>query len=171
MRPRSPPAPAELALQLEDDADAYPEDRGELLTEAAHQWRLAGDAARSRRVLDDLIAGGGEDGAVARSSLASDLVEDGADLATYHRDLQRRLSELAERGARRIELVPGTPGGLLDFVTRHRGPRGLRHRHRDMEDLAALGWAMRWPPGRNDRCWCGSDLKDKRCCGSPAPHA
>ncbi|WP_066362114.1 SEC-C domain-containing protein [Herbidospora mongoliensis] len=24
-----------------------------------------------------------------------------------------------------------------------------------------------WPPGRNDSCWCGSDRKYKKCCGSP----
>jgi len=28
--------------------------------------------------------------------------------------------------------------------------------------------AIRWPPGRNEPCWCGSQRKDKRCCG-PAP--
>jgi hypothetical protein len=25
-----------------------------------------------------------------------------------------------------------------------------------------------WPPPRNSRCWCGSDRKYKKCCGSPA---
>jgi tetratricopeptide (TPR) repeat protein len=25
-----------------------------------------------------------------------------------------------------------------------------------------------WPPGRNQRCWCGSDRKYKQCCGSAA---
>jgi tetratricopeptide (TPR) repeat protein len=25
---------------------------------------------------------------------------------------------------------------------------------------------QRWPPGRNDRCWCGSERKYKRCCGA-----
>ncbi|GAB1817461.1 SEC-C domain-containing protein [Herbidospora sp. RD11066] len=24
-----------------------------------------------------------------------------------------------------------------------------------------------WPPGRNDSCWCGSERKYKKCCGSP----
>ena len=28
--------------------------------------------------------------------------------------------------------------------------------------------AIRWPPGRNEPCWCGSQRKYKKCCG-PAP--
>ena len=27
---------------------------------------------------------------------------------------------------------------------------------------------VRWPPGRFDRCWCGSGLRYSRCCGSAA---
>jgi uncharacterized protein YecA (UPF0149 family) len=25
---------------------------------------------------------------------------------------------------------------------------------------------QRWPPGRNEPCWCGSERKCKRCCGA-----
>jgi SEC-C motif len=25
---------------------------------------------------------------------------------------------------------------------------------------------QRWPPGRNEPCWCGSERKYKRCCGA-----
>ena len=28
-----------------------------------------------------------------------------------------------------------------------------------------LGETIAWPPGRNDRCWCGSGRKYKKCCG------
>jgi uncharacterized protein YecA (UPF0149 family) len=31
-------------------------------------------------------------------------------------------------------------------------------------DGARQGWAVLWPPGRNDPCWCGSGEKYKRCC-------
>jgi uncharacterized protein YchJ len=24
-----------------------------------------------------------------------------------------------------------------------------------------------WPPGRNERCWCGSGVKYKKCCAAP----
>ncbi|MFD0542188.1 SEC-C metal-binding domain-containing protein [Streptomyces mexicanus] len=35
-------------------------------------------------------------------------------------------------------------------------------------DLAARGKARPWPPPRNSPCWCGSNCKYKKCCGSPA---
>lgn len=35
---------------------------------------------------------------------------------------------------------------------------------------AALeGRSVPWPPGRNDRCWCGSGRKYKQCCGPVPP--
>jgi hypothetical protein len=30
------------------------------------------------------------------------------------------------------------------------------------------GGGRRWPPGRNEPCWCGSERKYKRCCGALA---
>lgn len=35
-------------------------------------------------------------------------------------------------------------------------------------ELARHGEAIRWPPGRNKACWCGSGLKYKKCCGRTA---
>jgi uncharacterized protein YecA (UPF0149 family) len=39
----------------------------------------------------------------------------------------------------------------------------------------ANGEAIPWPPGRNEPCWCGSQRKYKKCCGTaqaaPMPHA
>lgn len=32
--------------------------------------------------------------------------------------------------------------------------------------LGYLGRTVAWPPGRNDRCWCGSGSKYKKCCGA-----
>ena len=36
---------------------------------------------------------------------------------------------------------------------------------------SAEGHMVAWPPERNERCWCGSQRKYKKCCGasSPAP--
>jgi SEC-C motif-containing protein len=33
------------------------------------------------------------------------------------------------------------------------------------------GAGRRWPPGRNEPCWCGSERKYKRCCGALAMDA
>lgn len=37
-----------------------------------------------------------------------------------------------------------------------------------VDTLAATNRVVEWPPGRNDRCWCGSGTKYKRCCGALA---
>ena len=43
-------------------------------------------------------------------------------------------------------------------------------RSRLAAEIARTGRALRWPPSRNDACWCGSDRKYKKCCG-PTPRA
>lgn len=46
----------EHAEHLERDAAAYPEERAEILLEAAGQWALAGEDERALEVYDDLVA-------------------------------------------------------------------------------------------------------------------
>lgn len=46
----------EHAESLERDAAAYPEERAEILLEAAGQWALAGEDERALEVYDDLVA-------------------------------------------------------------------------------------------------------------------
>ena len=93
------------ALALEAEAEEYPEERGEILMEAAATWRRTGDDARARVLLEGLVADGGEDGCYARMELAAQLL----DLATFMTPLQRarhfgmeeqirrRLSDMRER--------------------------------------------------------------------------
>lgn len=35
-------------------------------------------------------------------------------------------------------------------------------------DMLRLGLATPWPPSRNEMCWCGSQQKYKKCCGTVA---
>lgn len=35
-----------------------------------------------------------------------------------------------------------------------------------VDNLADSNRVVPWPPGRNDRCWCGSGSKYKKCCGA-----
>lgn len=63
------------ALALEAEAEEHPEERGEILMEAAATWRRAGDDARASALLEGLVAGGGEDGCYARVELATQLLE------------------------------------------------------------------------------------------------
>lgn len=46
-------------------------------------------------------------------------------------------------------------------------PTDPRARAGYVEELARLGALVRWPPGRNEPCWCGSGGKYKKCCGIP----
>jgi tetratricopeptide (TPR) repeat protein len=61
---------AVLAGELEAELEQYPEERGEILLEAADQWRRAGDHDRAMALLTDAVALGGEDGGCARVGLA-----------------------------------------------------------------------------------------------------
>lgn len=63
------------------------------------------------------------------------------------------------------------PAGESEFRAgaSRRGTTRADHRsrssyvHSDQREAAA---EQRWPPGRNEPCWCGSERKYKRCCGS-----
>jgi tetratricopeptide (TPR) repeat protein len=65
----------ELATELEADADEYPEERGEILLEAAGAWIRAGRPDRAERLLADVIDAGGEDACDARVELVALLLD------------------------------------------------------------------------------------------------
>lgn len=71
--------PEQLARSLEDDAVRYPEERSEILLEAADAWRRAGGYSRATELLAEIIGTGGEDGCFARYQLAEIHFERGAD--------------------------------------------------------------------------------------------
>jgi hypothetical protein len=71
------------AAALEVEAEEYPDERGEILLEAAVAWREAGRPKRARELLEQLIAGGGEDRCYARFQVADDYFADGADEKAY----------------------------------------------------------------------------------------
>jgi hypothetical protein len=49
-----------------------------------------------------------------------------------------------------------------------REPAERRSRATFVSAEREAGAGRSWPPGRNERCWCGSDRKYKRCCGGVA---
>ena len=65
------------ARALEAEALEYPDQRGEILLEAAAAWRRAGDRERSDALLVELVEAGGEDAGYARFERASGLFADG----------------------------------------------------------------------------------------------
>jgi tetratricopeptide (TPR) repeat protein len=92
------------------------------------------------------------------------------DHAEYCRRLEQRLREAADSGLRRLRIATLRREAFDAWVTAA-GRAG--------EDEAALRASyaaetnrrglevVAWPPGRNERCWCGSGAKYKKCCAAP----
>ncbi len=64
-----------MAAESEADLDRYPDQRGEILLEAAQHWHRAGNHERAIELSTEAIALGGEDGAHARITLAEVLFD------------------------------------------------------------------------------------------------
>jgi outer membrane PBP1 activator LpoA protein len=79
-------ADTKLAEELEADALAHPEERGEILLEAADAWRRAGHRERAVELLTSLAGNGGDSGCSARIQLA-DMYLDAGDAELAHAQL------------------------------------------------------------------------------------
>ncbi|HWE91292.1 MAG TPA: SEC-C metal-binding domain-containing protein [Pseudonocardiaceae bacterium] len=89
-----------------------------------------------------------------------------ADAIMREREADNR--EVSAAGVARITLVPLTVAELTEFATRTGGdPTDSDTRMACMNEIAAIGATISWPPGRNAPCWCGSAVKYKKCCGRP----
>ncbi|MFL6074033.1 MAG: SEC-C metal-binding domain-containing protein [Mycobacteriales bacterium] len=77
--------------------------------------------------------------------------------------LERELATYATEV--RVSVSPFTVDGFLEWAAREgRDPAGGDARAGYAAELAQLGRATPWPPGRNAPCWCGSGVKYKKCC-------
>lgn len=93
----------------------------------------------------------------------------GDDHAEHLRQVERTLRELSEEGAPRLAVGRPTVRGLEAFAEGSGGsPDASDTRSAYAAELARTGQATGWPPPRNGPCWCGSERKYKKCCGSPA---
>jgi tetratricopeptide (TPR) repeat protein len=83
----------------------------------------------------------------------------------YSRELDRRMRDVSAIHGRTPMPVPVRVDGLISF-SKGAGldPDWAETRARYADDHRDE--ALPWPPGRNDRCWCGSDAKYKRHCGA-----
>jgi tetratricopeptide (TPR) repeat protein len=82
------------AAALEAEAEEYPDQRGEILLEAAVAWHRAGRNDRATELLARLVADGGEDACFARFELAQGYFEDGA-VGEGYAELERLAREPA----------------------------------------------------------------------------
>jgi tetratricopeptide (TPR) repeat protein len=93
------------------------------------------------------------------------------DHATYCRRMEGRLRAASEAGMTAIRIAPLRWAEYTAWREENEeegDPAQLRARH--AADLCRDPMrAITWPPGRNERCWCGSGRKYKKCCGVPDP--
>ena len=69
-----------------------------------------------------------------------------------------------------VRVSPLTVDGLVAHGEAHgEAPETAQGRAALAAETARRGHGIPWPPGRNDRCWCGSGRKYKGCCGPVPP--
>jgi tetratricopeptide (TPR) repeat protein len=95
-----------------------------------------------------------------------ELEEDFADADRYCRGIEQHLRELAAASGQRPSVAPLTVKELTTYSESEGfDPAGGGTRARLAAELSRRGQTIPWPPSRNERCWCGSGRKYKRCCG------
>lgn len=96
-----------------------------------------------------------------------DLAEDLFDPARYARRIEEQLRTLHAALGHRPAVAPLVVDEFLGWAAEvGYDPAGADARSTYAAELNRTGRAIRWPPGRNDTCWCGSSRKYKRCCGA-----
>ncbi|MCH0562582.1 MULTISPECIES: SEC-C domain-containing protein [unclassified Streptomyces] len=92
----------------------------------------------------------------------------GDDHAGHLRQVERTLRELSDQGGVRLAVGRATLSGLEAHARAGGGSPGTSAtRSAYAAELARGGEVADWPPPRNGPCWCGSERKYKKCCGSP----
>jgi hypothetical protein len=90
----------------------------------------------------------------------------GADHAEHRRIVERHLRELSDRGAQ-VVIGQATADGYAEYAaTQGEDPTESATRAAYAAHLGIGDTTAPWPPARNDRCWCGSGAKYKKCCGA-----
>lgn len=90
----------------------------------------------------------------------------GSEHAEHRGIVERHLRALAEERSR-VAVCSGDFSEYLEYAEKradHGGDAATRAGY--AAHLGHLGRSAPFPPGRNDRCWCGSGLKYKKCCGA-----
>jgi hypothetical protein len=85
----------------------------------------------------------------------------------YYPAAEARWRNLADNGARDIQIVPVTVAELVDFAQRTGAdPTDAAVKTQYIQTVSPQAM-IPWPPPRNAPCWCGSGAKYKKCCGQP----
>jgi tetratricopeptide (TPR) repeat protein len=95
-----------------------------------------------------------------------DVIDADVDESEYYPELEAKLATLAAEGAHRISIVPcdvDTFAAHLDQNGESQPDSASRQDYLDVR--YRQGQYLRWPPQRNQPCWCGAAVKYKKCCG------
>lgn len=92
----------------------------------------------------------------------------GRDHDEHRREREQVLRKYREQGEHSLSVARMSAQDLVEYSHLHDlDPASSQARARYAAELGRLGLTRSWPPGRNEPCWCGSDTKYKKCCGSP----
>lgn len=112
-----------------------------------------------------------EDFTAIRSRWPEPTAHYGDDYETYAARIQREAHHYDEVGAVRVHIVSGNLAGYEEYARRERrdpADQSTRQNYGEWCLKSRTGQVQRWPPARNDACWCDSGRKYKKCCGAPA---
>jgi hypothetical protein len=85
----------------------------------------------------------------------------------YYPAAEARWRNLAETGARDMQIVPVTVAELMDFAHRTGAdPTDAAVKTRYIQSVSPQAM-IPWPPPRNAPCWCGSGAKYKSAAANP----
>jgi tetratricopeptide (TPR) repeat protein len=85
--------------------------------------------------------------------------------AAYCARLELLLRDLRAQGVARLALAPIMIDRYLSWCAAHyRDPEQSDSRASYATEIVAGDRVRPWPPERNERCWCGSERKYKKCC-------
>jgi hypothetical protein len=95
-----------------------------------------------------------------------EVIDADVDESEYYPALEAKLGTLAAEGAHRISIVPCD----VDTFAAHLAQTGESQpdsasRQDYLDARYRQGHYFRWPPQRNQPCWCGAAAKYKKCCG------
>ena len=144
----------------DDESDDLDDNTNYEIGLMAFAWLSADEYEQARQLWPDFAASdliNGPDGPLSH--------------AQYSRALQQKLVSYAEPGAPNFTIVPIKIAPYTAWCAeegRQADSADARARYAAYEANQGSPDMVAWPPERNERCWCGSGRKYKKCCGSAA---
>lgn len=141
-----------LAPTSEEEESSDPSGRpaalGDLNAEIALAWFPASEWQKAIEMWPDLLD------------------ERPAEHDAYSKRLEATIKLSGELGGHRLYVSPLTVAELQEAaLTKDEADTDSSIRAACAAEVLRQGRAIKWPPGRNFPCWCGSGRKYKRCCG------